>query len=343
MNKLPYMLCAAVGAIFLLQLPAGCSCGFDCSSNNNNNGGNSSVSLTLGFSDSLPEELTEVVIKVDSMTFRRSGANDVVINSFTISEQGLTNASDFQVDLLDYPGASQLIVLQNFRLDPALYTEVFIDVIVVSNSDSYVTLADGTQQALDVANGRLVLKDLQLDAGTQAFTVEFELAQSLEFDQETGYTMTTNGIRLVDNESAASLSGTVDSTLLEGASACVAKTNPAVGNRVYLYSGSGVEGSRMGDVFNSDSMETPPAGTLAPFAVAAVEDSDDSGVYRYAFGFLPPGSYTLGFSCNTELDDSVAWDDLDIPLPDNQIYQIELSEAEDAQCNLTTTPPEGPC
>ena len=43
-----------------LQFLGGCSCGFDCSGSGNSNDNNPAI-LTLGFSDSLPEELKEVV------------------------------------------------------------------------------------------------------------------------------------------------------------------------------------------------------------------------------------------------------------------------------------------
>jgi hypothetical protein len=322
----------------LLQLPAGCSCGFDCSgSSNNNNNSGSSASLTLGFSDSLPEELTEVVINVTSISFRRSDLDDVVVNNFTISEQGLTNASDFQVDLLEYQGTDQLLVLQNFRLEPGVYDQVFIDMIVGSNSNTYVRVrADDTQQPLDVPpNGRLVLSGMELSSGSQSFTVEFALAQSLRFDETDGYQLTADGIRIENNDTDASLSGEVDSALFDSVTACAEKDDPTTGNRVYLYRGGNVQAGQMADVFNPDNTNTPVTG-VAPFAVAAVQEDDDTtGVFRYEFGFLPQGSYTLAFSCNTEGDDSVEWDELDIPLPDNQIYQIELSEPEAAQCNLS--------
>lgn len=346
MKKHFYLFLTASLLGLLLQLPAGCSCGFDCSgSGNNNNDGGSSASLTLGFSDSLPEELTEVVINVTSITFRRSGADDVVVNNFTISEQGLTNASDFQVDLLEYQGTDQLLVLQNFRLEPGVYDQVFIDMIVGSNSNTYVRVrVDDTQQPLDIPpNGRLVLSGLTLDSGSQTFTVEFSLAQSLRLDETEGYQLTADGIRIVNNDTDASLSGEVDSALFNSVTACAEKDEPTVGNRVYLYQGGNVQAGQMADVFNPDNTNTPVTGG-APFAVASVrEDEDTTGIYRYAFGFLPLGNYTLAFSCNTAEDDSVEWDELDIPLPDNQIYQIELSEPGAAVCDLVTDPADTSC
>lgn len=338
------------GVILVSGLPfllTGCSCGFDCSGSSNNDNGNNSASLTLGFSDSLPEELSEVVLNVTAITFRRSGANDTIVNNFTISGLDETNASDFQVDLLDYQGSDQLLVLQGFRLEPGQYEQIFLDFIVGSNSNTYVTVnEDSSQQPLDVPpDGRLVLNGFDLAAGPQTYTIDFELARSLSLDDTSGYELTAEGIRLVNNDTDASLSGVVESTLLDTELACVDKAVPTEGSRVYLYRSSNVTVDQMTDVFTSDSEDTPdPGSVLAPFAVASVkEDDEETGVYRYAFGFLPTGQYTLGFSCNTSGDDSVRWDDLDIPLPDNQIYRIDLSEPGEAVCDLVTDPAEDAC
>ena len=74
-----------LGATLLLSIITasigGCGCGFDCNNGDNND---EPAKLSLGFSDSAPEDLKQVVIEVDSITFRRSGAQDVVVDSFTI-------------------------------------------------------------------------------------------------------------------------------------------------------------------------------------------------------------------------------------------------------------------
>ncbi len=90
----------------------GCSCGFDC----NNEDSQGTTVLSLGFSDALPEDLKQVVLEVDSIAFRRTGADDVVVDSFTIPALGLVSADTFQVDLLLYRGRNQLEVITDLEL-----------------------------------------------------------------------------------------------------------------------------------------------------------------------------------------------------------------------------------
>jgi hypothetical protein len=332
-TSLALFLLAALTGVALLST-GGCSCGFDCSGNNN--GGGNRAALTLGFSDSLPEELEQVVIEVDRITFQRSGADDSVVDRFTIDGQ---SGDTFSIDLLQYRGIDQLVVMQNEILEPGTYTAVFIDVIDDSTSNSWVKeMESGTVRPLTVEDNRLVLEGLTLTAGSQAYTVEFSLAQSLqriEGSDGNSYLLTENGVRVVDNETDASLSGEVDTSLFNAVSPCSEKLDLFTGNRVYLYKDSR-EADELVDVYTDSASDTPDAGAAAPFAVASVTLNED-GKWEYAFGYLPTGNYTLAFACDTAGDDPVEWDQLDIPQPDEQIYQFGLPEAGDYQCDITAS------
>jgi hypothetical protein len=97
MSTLQKIAASTLLVIGLLLPLGGCGCGFSC---NDDGGGGNPSRLTLGFSDSLPEDLKQVVIKVDAIIFRRLGAEDRVIDTFNIEAQGLIEASTFQVNLL---------------------------------------------------------------------------------------------------------------------------------------------------------------------------------------------------------------------------------------------------
>ena len=55
------------------------------------------------------------------------------------------------------------------------------------------------------------------------------------------------------------------------------------------------------------------------------------------FGYLPAGAYTLAFSCDAAEDDPVDFDDISVPLPDDQTYEIELEAGESAICDLAAS------
>jgi hypothetical protein len=310
-----------------------CGCGFDCKNGNSNNPG--PTLLSLGFSDSLPEELKQVVIEVDSITFRRNNADDVVVDSFTIEALDLVEADTFQIDLLQYRGRNQLTVIEDLELDAGTYSEILVTVLDGDINLSYVQEDDDTLKEITVPAGGLSLESIELTGDEQVYTVEFGLAQSLQYQaSDDNYLMTTDGIRLEDNALAASLSGRVDSDLFDTVSPCDAKEDPEQGNRIYLYEGSGLTDTQLADVFTSDSSTQIPDNALAPFAVASLVKNTLTGSWEYAFGFLPAGEYTMAFACDTADDDAVEFDDLVIPLPEDQVYEITLEEAQQSVCDL---------
>ncbi|MDG2047039.1 MAG: DUF4382 domain-containing protein [Halioglobus sp.] len=319
-------------AALLLPL-SGCGCGFSC----NGDDGAPVTRLTLGFSDAVPEDLKQVVIKVDAIIFRRLGAEDRVIDTFTIEEKGLVEADTFQVNLLDYRGVNQLIVIKDLDIESGSYSEVLIKILGNDINDSYVQEADDRLKIITVSGGELKLPGLRLSSGSQAFTVEFGLAQALQYQPLTNqYRLATNGIRIENNRTGATLSGQVDSALFNSVSPCDQKIDPKKGNRLYIYTGKvDLQRQRLADVFTAASSAPPPADALAPFAVASLENNNLTGNWDYSFGYLPPGDYTLAFACDTENDNAVEYNGLIIPLPEGQVYEFNLSEAEKAQCNVT--------
>lgn len=310
----------------------GCGCGFDCNNGNNND---EPTAFTLGLSDSVPEELKQVVIEVDSITFVRNGADDVVVDNFTIEQLDLVDVDSFQIDLLDYRGVNQLVVIDNLDLDRATYSEILISVLDGDINRSYAQEADDSLKQINVPAAGLSVPGVQVTGDEQQFTVEFGLAQSLQFQTaDDNYLLATTGIRLEDNETAATLSGRVDTSLFDSEAPCDEKEDPEVGNRIYIYQGIDLGDRQLSDVFTNDSSATIPAGALAPFAVATLTENTLSGIWEYSFGYLPAGDYTMAFACDTQEDDPVDFDDLVVPQPDNQVYELTLDEEERAVCDL---------
>ena len=335
-TKTVYLLTLPVLAL-LLSATGGCSCGFDC----NNDRDNNPATLTLGFSDQDLEELKQVVIEVDRITLQRSGVEDVVIDRFTIDDLGLVDADSFQVDLLDYQGLNQLLVFEDLELATGSYSRLLISILEGDINLSYVQESDDSLKPIVVAGGQLSLPGPSLSSGAQVFTVEFGLAQALQYQPgPDNYLLTTNGVRLMDDATAASLSGRVDSDLFDSVAPCDAKTDPETGNRIYLYSSGPAPVVDLADVFTSSSSTTVPAGKRAPYAVASMAQDVLTGGWQYSLGYIAPGDYTLAFSCNAADDNPVNYDGISIPLPEDQVYDITLDEGERAVCDLA---PDATC
>jgi hypothetical protein len=331
-------LLAVIALAIALPVLDGCGCGFDCNSGNNNKG---PAFLDLGFSDEDLEELKQVVIEVDKITLTRSGGENVVIDTFSIDELGAVNADSFQIDLLQYRGLNQLLVVTDLELDSQTYSALEIEIIDGDLNSSYVQESDDSLKQLNISGSSLSLPGMSLSTGNEAYTVTFGLARALQYRSSTGdYLLTTTGIRVQDNAVDASITGRVDSALFDEAAPCDAKTDPESENRIYLYSSTGMMQGQAGDVFTSNSSNEIPEETVAPFAVATLAEDTLTGTWQYALGFLPAGDYTLAFSCDAADDDPVDYDSITVPLPDNQAYELSLEEGGQEVCDLGL---EGSC
>lgn len=312
----------------LLAFPAlllgGCSCGFDCT-----NEGDNSAYLTLSLSDSLPEDLSEVVIEIDTITLKRS-SGDVVIDTFTIDS---VEVDTFQVDLLAYRGVSRLVVLEDYELETGTYSGIELGIIDGDINSSYVLeSSSGSAYQLDAVSD-FSLSGFTLDSGQQEYVIEFGLAQALSQPGSDSYQISTTGVRVQNVDTAAELSGQVDSSLFDTTSPCDEKTDPESGNRVYLYAAQDLDEQVLADVFTAAS-DSDPGDATAPFAVATLLENALTGSWEYAFGFLPAGDYTLAFACDTSGDDAINYDALTIPLPAGQVYTFTLEDAEIYTCDI---------
>jgi len=331
----PLKLLSCCLLLAMLLPAAGCGCGFDCNSGNENN----PSLLTLGLSDALPEDLKQVVIEVDSITFRRNGGSEVKVDSFTFDTAGedFVDAASFQIDLLLYRGVNQQVVIENMEIPTGTYDEVALEILVGSPTRSFVQQQDDAIRQLDVTGGVLTLPGIRLSAGTQRIVIEFGLAQALQYQSATDtYLLTSTGVRIENTATAATLSGQVDTSLFNAVAPCDAKTDPLSGNRVYLYPGKTLSATDLADVFTPASTPTPPTNAIAPFAVASLLQDTFTGNWQYSFGYVPAGDYTLAFACDTAADDPVNFNNLVVPLPADQLREVSLSEGEKAVCDLKT-------
>ena len=338
MNSAKRLLLSAT-ALILLSGPlflAGCTCGFDCSSDDDDT--DQTALLDLFLSDSLPEDLKEVVIEVESITLTRDedDGGNVVIESFIFDSNSPVDS--FQINLLEYPGVASLQIVEDLEVAAGDYNSIQI-AINTAGGDSYVLQNDDQQFDLLVTNNRLSLEGVRLTENDESYTVEFELARALQFEAaSSNYRLSRDGIRVVDNTRAARIIGAVDADLFEAETACAGKDDPDLDNRVYLYEGRDLGVDNLTDVFRSDSANAIPSGAIAPYAVDNIVLDARTGVWSYTLAYLPPGDYTLAFTCNSEDDDPVDYDGLSIPLPSDQLYQFTLSSREIATCNLAVTP-----
>lgn len=312
----------------LLTLP-GCRCGFDCNSDSDSDPG----MVTLSFSDAPIDDVEAVLLVVDTITFRRSNGDDVIVDNFTIPELNLVDAETFDIDLLDYPGISQLHVITDLEMENDSYSSIVLDIIDGDINQSFVRANDEIKE-LNANSSQVVLPGISVGSAAQGFTVEFSLAQSLQYlSSSDSYEITNEGVRVEDSDSG-SISGRVESELFDLDSPCDSKTDPLAGNRLYLYSGINLDTNNLADVFTRNSSEVIPDDAIAPFAVTNAVSVAGSPTANYVFSYIPKGEYTLVFTCEAEDDDPVDYNGFGVPSPVAQFYEIDQGDGELTLCDL---------
>jgi len=292
-----------------------------CSDNEDDGTAFSSVSFSV--SDAPVDSADAVVIAFDQLEFIHANGTRLMV---AVDDDNTGHAYQ-QIDLLDYPGSNAALILTEELLPVGDYKELIIH-IEADNDLSYVTDNSGKHNLKQPSN-KLKLGSFTInDVSVQGFTIEFDLRQSLVMrgnsGNNNGYILKPHGVTIIDNDTAASLKGTVESTLFSAGNC-----DNDIGNYVYLYAGHDLDSIKFVDNFDVGDDEfngaLPVSGSLLPYASTSVELSTGD----YAFGYLPSGDYTVAFSCSAIGDDPVQFDDLTIADPTWQFAEVELLDSQE--------------
>lgn len=253
-------------------------------------GGNETGRLSLAVTDAPVDDASSVVVQFSGVAFKRAGAAAEVV-------QGLT-PSPRQLDLLQYQEGRAALLLDGVTLPAGDYE--WIRLIVDNETgvrDSYIVLTGGEECELRVPSGAesglKLNRGFTLPAdGSVALTIDFDLRKSILAPpgQQGAAEACTQGylmrptLRIVDDANVGAIAGHVASELVT--EQCLPK--------VYVFSGAGVVPD---DIDGTD----PDA-----LVVASVAVENGSTAYAYRAAFLPPGSYTVAFTCD---DDDAAADE----------------------------------
>lgn len=320
----PLSLATLIGAALLV------GCGGDGGGSPSPSG---SASLTLGVSDAPVDDANKVVIAFEDVVLiplgddsdsdddsdddndddNSSSGSPILLN---VSQNGELR----QVDLLKYQGTSYDTIISSQTLSPGKYAMcVYVKDGTQLNDDSlsYVEKKDGSLKGLVVPSkgscfgykpsttdqGRLKFsgkgENLEISTGNNRFVLEFDLRKGLADPQGQDYMlMNSNAVTLVNLSESGEIEGDVS---VQQYQACESDSlGGPFSHAVYLYPGD-IGQSQMGDMGATD-----PA-LVEPIAIADVSSSeDDSGdtEYDYEFGFIGPGTYSLGYTCTAYVDKS---------------------------------------
>lgn len=301
-------------------------------------GGSSSTApgtVSFAVSDAPVDDLAKVVITIDGIELQRKNDNcdvDSCDNQPVSIDRLIGDEDTVTIDLLDYQGSDSKIVVENILLEAGVYDQLRLSVIDQDINFSYVEEATGAIKLLKVPSGELKLGGFTVESGgVQVFVIEFDLRKAMTYNPSPErYILKPRGVRVVEVETAASIAGTVDTSLFDGAVPCDSKVDPTVGNVVYIYQGHDLDPAQLADNFNSSNPEAnAPLDAIDPYASQTVA-ADGS----YGIAYLPAGNYTLAFSCEAGDDDPEIYNGIVIPSPASEIVELSLSEGESESCNL---------
>ncbi len=250
--------------------------------------------LSLNITDAPLFNVAKVVVTLQAIEFIREKPSQSVKFTFNTPKQ---------IDLLALQGSTSETLFSEVDIEAGSYKELRV-VIDDSDMSSYVELDDGSVQTLTVpggySSGLKVKGDFDFEEGkTSAYTIDFDLAKSLvKADLSSKYYLKPV-LRIVETSKVGHFRGTVDPALLTSSDCSDSDANTY--NAVYVYQGYNVIPSDIN--FNSFSNDQVFTTTFIRFDYL-------SGDYLFEAAYLPPGEYTIAFTCNADLEDPGADNDL---------------------------------
>ena len=249
--------------------------------------------ISLGVTDAPLDSVRSVVVEFSSVAFKRAGNDPETVATLNPSPQA--------VDLMQYRDGRTSMLMANIPLPAGQYEWVRLIVDNAPNvRDSYVVRTDGSECELRIPSG--AESGLKLNRGftvpadgNVALTVDFDLRQSIHappgqsgagINCTQGYLLRPT-LRLVDNANVGAIAGHVDAALVT--TGC----HPSI----YVFQGS--------DVVPDDIEETTTTmPDVDPYATASVGVVPGAAQYSYQIAFVPPGPYTVAFTCSSDDPDA---------------------------------------
>lgn len=293
--------------------------------------GTKTTNVDFALSGSAVEDLSEVVISIDSVILQNKTGEQVVIDEFYNSNEPDLPLAQIQIDLLDYQGSSYKTIIQDFQLQVGLYQELKLEVVDSDISYSYVTESSGAIKPIKATSFALNLEGFSVDtSGLQNFIIEFDFRQSLVYNPITDtYMLKPRGVRVIDKARSVNIFGTVDLNYYHSLEPCSEKSDIRIGNILYLYQGNFLDPSLLTDQLDLEWRSNQITNQSTPYTSASL-----SNLGQYLFSFLPAGEYTVAFSCLAENDNPDILNNIMIPTPESAISETSLRPGEEAIINF---------
>ncbi len=267
-------------------------------------------SFSLAISDAPVDDLSEVVICFSHIVLKGNGEDktfNVGVDSGAISanEQCLDDTGNVipntvGLNLLEFTGTQSIQLVENMQIEAGEYSQLRIQM----SEGSYGVHADTLEKILvSVPSNELKLDGFTATIGNVVdFTLEFDLRKGMTNPVgQSGYFLKPRGVRLVNNNDAGHLKGSVSETFLSN-NQCSPLADPDNSPAaLYLFPGSNLALENLADNGGGESNES--------LASASVIYNAENLIYEYEIGFINSGDYSVAITCNV-LDDPDLDDDI---------------------------------
>lgn len=289
------------------------ACGGSSSSDSPSNG-----LLSLDVTDAPVSGVNQVYVAFDGIDIKPQDGNWIKFDFNDVK----------QIELLALTGNASEPLLEGVSLPAGLYQEIRLHISTGTSlgatDDTYLITEDENLHDLTVPSGTssgLKLKhDLVIAAGGHAnFTIDFDLKRSLVLSNDE-YKLKPV-LRITNNLETGQISGSLQPEQLSHVNCEREESVPAV----YLYE----QGITPSDIRPEDN---------EVITAANLELNETTGAYDYEIGFIEAGDYTLGLTCDSDLDDVdiadntdteenvVFFDSADATVVVNETTEVNFSE-----------------
>lgn len=237
--------------------------------------------LTISLTDAVIDSAQKVVVQFSGLSIKPKKGDDIEY----------TFETPQSIDLLSLQGAVFTSLISEQVIPTGKYTSIRLHVNAKDGvHDTYIQLDDGSEHELTIPSGSQ--SGLKINSSFELKEAE-KLHLMIDFDLRKSVVVSHNQyklrptLRMVDMADVENISGSINTVLLT-AGDC-SDSYPGTDNVVYLFEGHDVTED---DVDERDAVTS-----------AAVNLNPANGQYEYTLAFIPPGKYTLAFTCREDDED----------------------------------------
>ena len=246
-------------------------------------GGGGSSTMNLGIADGPVESASSVVVSFTGVELQPSGGGQSININFSTPKT---------IDLVQEQNGNEATLLSGESVPAGNYDWMRLMLNVAADgtvANSYITI-NGAQYPLVIPSGaetglKLVSGFTVTSSGVVDYTIDFDLRKAITCPPGQAPVCTLKPTeKLVDNTTVGNIQGVVDNTLVPGG------CTPGV----YLYNGTVSAPEDINSAAASSDTNQPIASKV-PVATSQPP-------FYYQFTFLPPGTYTVAFTCQAGMD-----------------------------------------